>query len=448
MKKVRFFWISAYKALSLLMIPLWRAIGTWRKIKGKEDPDHFCERFGVCKVPRPEGLLVWLHGASIGEARSALTLIAPLRAYCPGIHILLTVQTRNALRALSGYLPSDVTLHMVPYDCPLYVKRFLDHWRPNAFCVVEAECWPWLWSMANDRAIPLFLFNFHMSEKSFRLWSWVLSLFAALYAPFQWRSTSCLASAAFFHRLTSSFSMRFMPSLKYAAPPLTVQEDKVRRLSASLTRPFWFASCIHEAEEDLILETHRALRTQWADLLLFCAPRHLDRVAYLKQKAATHSWTTQDHSHGHPLDERTSVYLIDTFGELGTFYSFCPFVVLGGSFCTVGGHNLIEPTVLGCAVIHGPDASNARDVAKEFEVCHGALQVGPDALAETIAVLIKDPSQAKKIVQKGQELVADKKREVEQIVDEFSCYLVSAMHFDERDSAQKVPPRSLHTHKT
>ena len=37
-------------------------------IGGKEDPARLNERLGIASRPRPEGRLVWFHGASIGEA--------------------------------------------------------------------------------------------------------------------------------------------------------------------------------------------------------------------------------------------------------------------------------------------------------------------------------------------------------------------------------------------
>jgi 3-deoxy-D-manno-octulosonic-acid transferase len=432
MKKAFRFWISAYKTLSLLMIPLWRGVGSWRTMKGKEDPAHLPERFGVYTTPRPEGSFVWLHGASIGEARSALALIESIRRQCPRVSFFLTVQTRNALRAIGPHLPPDVSLHMVPYDCPLYVKRFLHHWKPSAFCLVEAECWPCLWSMAHDRSIPLFLFNFHMSEKSCRSWLRVSSFFSALYAPFQWRSTGCSVSLGFFNRLAPSLSMRFMPSLKYASPPLTYSEEKARIFSASISRPYWLASCIHAGEEDLIFDTHKKLCAHWPNLLLFYAPRHLERVAHVIEKAKDCAWSVQRHSHGQPLDEGVNMYVIDTLGELGTFYSFCPFVVLGGSFCAVGGHNIIEPTLLGCAVIHGPDMSNARDVAQDFERHQVALHVTSETLFETLLRLIKDPQKAKDMAVQGKNFVEQKKKEVGQISDEFACHLARVVRFDKK----------------
>ena len=51
-----------------------------RQRRGKEDRERFHERLGRAKLPRPDGPLIWLHAASVGEAQSVLTLIARLRA--------------------------------------------------------------------------------------------------------------------------------------------------------------------------------------------------------------------------------------------------------------------------------------------------------------------------------------------------------------------------------
>ena len=41
-----------------------------RKKNGKEDLTRFNERIGIAKKDRPQGKLIWMHGASVGESLS------------------------------------------------------------------------------------------------------------------------------------------------------------------------------------------------------------------------------------------------------------------------------------------------------------------------------------------------------------------------------------------
>ena len=59
--------IKIYNMLITILYPL--VIKRYIKKRlnnGKEDKQRFNERTGRPKKPRPEGKLVWLHGASVG----------------------------------------------------------------------------------------------------------------------------------------------------------------------------------------------------------------------------------------------------------------------------------------------------------------------------------------------------------------------------------------------
>src|ERR671938_538973 len=61
---------------------------------------------------------------------------------------------------------------------------------------------------------------------------------------------------------------------------------------------------------------------------------------------------------GSAPDADTDLYLADTLGEMGLFYRLAGIVFVGGSLTPRGGHNPLEPALLDCAILHGPDMSN------------------------------------------------------------------------------------------
>ncbi len=62
-----------------------------------------------------------------------------------------------------------------------------------------------------------------------------------------------------------------------------------------------------------------------------------------------------------------AVLLLDTIGELENFYAAADVAFVGGSLAPIGGHNLLEPAVLGVATLAGPSQGNAPDVARAPE---------------------------------------------------------------------------------
>ena len=60
--------LQGYRLLTASAVPLARSLFlTYRLKRGKEHAERLPERRGESAIARPEGPLVWLHGASVGE---------------------------------------------------------------------------------------------------------------------------------------------------------------------------------------------------------------------------------------------------------------------------------------------------------------------------------------------------------------------------------------------
>ena len=158
---------------------------------GKEHPLRWRERYGFSPYARPNGMLLWIHAASVGESMVALTLVEALRRRHPDWNILLTSGTMTSARLIAARLaklsPQDgqTYLHQfIPYDLPLGCKRFIAHWRPDLAIWLESELWPNLIMTAKNQQIPMMLVNARMSLESFRSWLWARPLIKKLLSQF------------------------------------------------------------------------------------------------------------------------------------------------------------------------------------------------------------------------------------------------------------------------
>ncbi len=132
--------LSLYRAATLAATPLAGALLSLRLNKGKEDPDRVDERRGLAGLARPEGPLVWLHGASVGETVSLLPLVERLTQ--GGLNTLMTSGTVTSARLMASRLPPRAQHQFAPLDAPPFFRRFFAHWRPDLGLIAESEIWP------------------------------------------------------------------------------------------------------------------------------------------------------------------------------------------------------------------------------------------------------------------------------------------------------------------
>ncbi|HEX8666702.1 MAG TPA: 3-deoxy-D-manno-octulosonic acid transferase [Beijerinckiaceae bacterium] len=381
--------LRLYRLGLIALEPAAGALLRRRVRQGKEDPARLPERRGFPSRERPAGRLAWLHGASIGETLSLMAVVEHLIR--EDMSVLVTSGTRTAAELVARRLPPGAVHQFVPLDSPRYVRRFLDHWRPDLTLVAESEIWPNTIVELDRRRIPLVLVNGRMSERSFRRWSRVPQIARALMGRF----ALCLAqSPADAERLFGLGAERVevAGNLKFDASPPPADPRALAHLSGLLSgRPVWLAASTHPGEEEIAVAVHQALAGAFRGLLTIVVPRHPERggeVAALARAAGLEA--AQRSRDGEP-GRGTELYVADTVGELGLFYRLSPLVFVGGSLVRHGGQNPIEPGKLGAAILHGPHVHNFADVYAALDGAGGALPVSDGAdLARAVAECLAD----------------------------------------------------------
>ncbi|MBV9552684.1 MAG: 3-deoxy-D-manno-octulosonic acid transferase [Alphaproteobacteria bacterium] len=382
---------ALYRGLTASAAPFIIAYLKTRRLRGKEDESRFNERLGFASDRRPDGPLVWVHAASIGEAASVLALIERILEERPQLHILLTTGTVAAARLLSPRLPPGARHQFVPADLPRAVARFLDHWRPELAVWVESELWPNLVLMTRQRNIPMLLLNARLSARSHARWRRWPQLARPVIGAF----SLCLAQdetqVRRFRELGAPAAAS-IGDLKAAAKNLVADPavlGDLRRQAGN--RPLWLAASTHEGEDEIAIQVHDRLARDHPRLLTIIAPRHPVRGDAIAALAAAKGLRVARRSRGDAISADTDLYLADTFGELGLFYSLVPVAFVGGSLVDKGGHNPFEAARLDCAVLLGPHTANCTAMAEALIRC-GAAEVvaNAGALASALARLLDD----------------------------------------------------------
>jgi 3-deoxy-D-manno-octulosonic-acid transferase len=382
--------LRAYGAAARAMTPLSPLILAWRRAKGKEDAARIDERRGLSRLSRPDGRLVWLHGASVGETVTILPLAGRLADQ--GAHVLLTSGTVTSATVARDRLPPGALHQFMPLDMPRYVGRFLDHWRPDAAVFAESELWPTTLVEAARRRIPLVLVNGRMSPRSFSRWQRVPRSIGALLGRFD----LCLAQSDADAQRFSALGARRVEvagNLKFDAPPPPASDRDVSAMRGLVgNRPVWIAASTHPGEEPMVATAHASLKTTVPDLLTIVVPRHPERGERICEEIAGTELSVERRRTGALPGAGTDIYVADTIGELGIFYRVGGIVLVGGSMVPRGGQNPIEPAKLGNAILHGPHVDNFKLAYARFDEAGGARCVADVAeLTRAVRQLMENP---------------------------------------------------------
>lgn len=383
--------LPLYRMLTTVAGPLIRVYLARRMARGKEHPERFPERLGIPGRPRPDGPLVWMHAASVGESLSLLPLVDRVLHDRPGISVLVTTGSVTSARLMGERLPRGAFHQFIPVDRMAWVRRFLDHWRPDLALWAESEFWPNIVSAVPARGIPLVLINGRISARSFAGWQRYRSLIRSLLSGFR----LCLGQTeldADRLRALGAPEARCVGNLKFAAPPLPADEAELTALQNLLAdRPCWLAASTHAGEEEAAARVHKDLAGSHPGVLTIIVPRHPERGPEIAAALRALGFTVALRSAKEPMEEGTQVYLADTMGELGLFFRLADVVFMGKSLVPLGGQNPLEPARLGRPVLHGPHMTNFEEMTRRMKATGAALEVPDESgLAQALGRLLAD----------------------------------------------------------
>lgn len=325
---------------------------------------------------------VWVQAVSVGEVEVAATFAAALAELGPG-PILVTSTTLAGVALAQRRFAAGTTCPF-PLDLPFAVRRFFDRAGPRLLVLVETELWPVVLTEARRREVPVLLVNARLSERSERRYR---ALPSALRKPLKAITRVAARSPADAERFVSiglpAERVTATGDLKFDRPaaPEPPFAAEMRALAAG--RPTLVAGSLAEEEIEILLRARERVVSE-RELFVLLAPRRPETFDAVAALLVARGLRVARRSRLSASPARPDVLLLDSVGELGGVYRLGALALLGGTFGTRGGHNVLEPLRAALPTLHGPSVWNVKHV---LEAAAGAVFEVRDAATLAVEIL-------------------------------------------------------------
>ncbi len=348
----------------------------------------------------PGAPVIWLHALSVGEATSALPLVAGIRQSWKEARIVLSVTTSSGHRVAEQLIAPHVdALIPGPIDLAPVIWWFLRAIRPDCFVLVETDLWPnWLFGLARH-GVPTMLVNGRISGASFDRYHRHRWFFAPMFRTFSLLAMQTGADADKMIRLGVEPSrVNTLGNLKFDTgqytPGLADADAKATQKTTygfAAAAPLWICGSTHRGEEEALFPLYLRLRETIPDLQLLVAPRNIERSGEILVTADAAGLVCRRRTEGKASSG--PVLLLDTIGELAGCYAMAEVVFIGGSLVPLGGHNPLEPAAVSVPVLYGSHMEDFSEIAALLVHSGGARQVGgPEALFQALLEILTNPA--------------------------------------------------------
>lgn len=359
-------------------------------------------------TPLPES--IWLHGSSAGEIDLFRPLVSKIEQRSNKCSIVVSAFALSGYAAAKKAFPQHCVIYF-PADFSPVIKRFLKALRPSLVVLVESEFWPNFIATVTKTGVPVCVLNARMSQKSFQAHRWTRLV------PWALKKVSLFAvqtedDASRFRKLgVPENRLRVTGNMKYDLHDRSDPEDWqiVRhtlreRYAIAEDMPVFIGGSIHRGEDLALAWAYYRLLRDGYRLRLIIVPRYPAESSAVSRALEQHGLIALRKSglSGDEMDifgDPLTVLIVDTIGELKIFYAVSDIAYVGGSLhyrgSNKGGHNLMEPAVLGVAVMFGPYNYSFRETVRDLlENRAGLLVHDRDEIYSSLKVLLDNPSLA------------------------------------------------------
>jgi 3-deoxy-D-manno-octulosonic-acid transferase len=311
---------------------------------------HLKERFLLKKL-NTQKPTIWIHCASVGETKTALPIINYLKSY-HDYEILLTIFSVRAYDFAVKNL-NDIKITYLPFDLSFLIKKFLKNYKPKILIIEEAEFWFNLIT-TSCKYIPVVSINTSISEKSKKNIKRFRFYFKPILNSFSKIIVRTKEDKEFLYQFVNPSKINVCGNLKL------LSEVKHKELNLEKAKKIILGASTHSPEEEILIKVYKEIKD--GQTMLILAPRHLERINEIINLIENHGLSYGLRSKNSSLDAQ--VYIIDTMGELTSFFKYADAVFVGGTIANIGGHNILEPILSGKKVIIGKNYFKIKDLVE------------------------------------------------------------------------------------
>ena len=382
------------------LIMKYRRRGGWKST--------YRERFGFYGSRKAELLsfrgAIWVHSVSVGETVVALSMIKRYLKRFPDKKFILSTTTTTGQDVARANCPENVSVIFCPIDFPWMVRKALRLIKPSALVIFETEIWPNLLSITANKGIPVLLVNGRMSDHSAAGYRKLSKLFfSSLLQKFSLIMTQTEADAERYLSVSPKANVVVGGNMKFdqQLPQLSDKNVLLDYFGSDDKNIVLFGASTHPGEEELLVKCFCELKKDFPQLKLVLVPRHAERaddVAQILENNQLNYVRRSQNTAAAGID----VLLADTTGEMMLLLQGADVVVMGKSFAGHDeGHNLIEPALLGKAIVTGLVLRNFRYILNALVADSAVLQANDAELSPTLRNLLESEELRKELGQRA-----------------------------------------------
>ena len=362
----------------------------------------------------PKGA-IWLHGASVGEVSLIRPLVELLEHARPGHRLIVSSNTATGVESAQRAYPVHRAFRL-PFDWSWRQRRLMERLKPRLLIVVESDFWPNHLLAAERAGVPVAVVNAKLSERSLRLHRLsrivprALACVARIAAQNEAHADRFRALGIPPERISVTGNMKY--DLTADSADREGRERLRQNLGIAADALVIIGGSLHPGEDvDLLAAFAAASARREAAMRLIIVPRYPDQAATMlanAQSVGLRAIAKTDLVGGSGHD--ASVIVVDTLGELRSLYAAADIAFVGGSLyyrgSNKGGHNVMEPAILGVPVIVGPHNFSFRETVADLVAADGGIVVRDrSGLARALDELIASPERRAEMGRHAREVV-------------------------------------------